>query len=77
MALQPLLVLATKHPSVVAIGTENSFPLSSKGPAIPTGTDFIGIFRRTGGGVTVLSINCSGDSSSTSQESLFPLETKD
>ena len=37
MALQPRLVLATRQPSVVAMGTEYSNPSSNKGPAIPTG----------------------------------------
>lgn len=37
IALQPLLVLATRQPSVVAIGTWNSFPSKHSGPATPTG----------------------------------------
>lgn len=37
-ARHPRLVLATKHPSVVAMGTWNSFPSNSSGPATPTGT---------------------------------------
>lgn len=37
IALQPLLVLATRQPSVVAIGTWNSFPSKHRGPATPTG----------------------------------------
>ena len=36
-ALQPLLVLATRQPSVVAIGTWYICPSSSRGPATPTG----------------------------------------
>lgn len=37
IALQPLLVLATRQPSVVAIGTWNSFSSRHRGPATPTG----------------------------------------
>lgn len=37
-ALHPLLVDATRHPSVVAIGTWYLLPSSSSGPATPTGT---------------------------------------
>jgi len=37
-ALQPLLVLATRQPSVVAMGTMYCRPSSSRGPATPTGT---------------------------------------
>lgn len=38
MALHPLFVLATRQPSVVAMGTWNCFPSNSRGPATPTGT---------------------------------------
>ena len=37
-ALHPLLVLATRHPSVVAMGTIYSSPSRTRGPATPTGT---------------------------------------
>lgn len=37
IALQPRLVLATRQPSVVAIGTWYSFPSRQRGPATPTG----------------------------------------
>lgn len=37
IALQPLFVLATRQPSVVAIGTWYSFPSRHRGPATPTG----------------------------------------
>ncbi|KAL2550286.1 Uncharacterized protein Fot_11816 [Forsythia ovata] len=36
IALQPLFVLATKHPSMVAISSKYSQPLSNRGSAIPT-----------------------------------------
>ena len=36
-ALHPLLVLATRQPSVVAIGMWYSFPFKRRGPATPTG----------------------------------------
>ncbi len=36
-AEQPRLVLAIKHPSVVAIGTKNCFPSNKRGPTKPTG----------------------------------------
>ena len=36
-ALQPLLVLATRAPSVVAMGTWYCTPSSRRGPATPTG----------------------------------------
>jgi hypothetical protein len=38
IALQPLFVLATRQPSVVAIGTCNSNPSSRRGPATPIGS---------------------------------------
>ncbi len=37
-ALHPLLVDATRHPSVVAIGTWYFVPSIRSGPATPTGT---------------------------------------
>ena len=37
MALQPRWVLATRQPSVVAMGRCTFSPLSSMGPATPTG----------------------------------------
>ena len=37
-ALHPLLVLAIKQPSVVAIGTIYFLPSNNKGPADPIGT---------------------------------------
>ena len=36
-APHPLLVLATRQPSVVAIGMWYSFPFKRRGPATPTG----------------------------------------
>jgi len=36
-ALQPRFVLATRHPSVVAIGIMNSLPSSFRGPTAPSG----------------------------------------
>lgn len=36
-ALHPRFVLATKHPSVVAMGTYNISPSNNNGPATPTG----------------------------------------
>lgn len=44
IALHPLFVLATRHPSVVAIGTWNSLLSKNSGPATPTG---IGIYPIT------------------------------
>ncbi len=38
IARQPLFVLATRQPSVVAMGTWNCFSSNNRGPATPTGT---------------------------------------